>query len=95
MSYRVSLTDLVLQLISGGLSVPQFRDRYYDFYLEEVPDDVMSDRDYEFFGKLHEKLDWTGPCPSHEERSWGWIDYAEYIAWAKEELEKYKADSGE
>lgn len=86
--------SLVDRLVSGDLSVPQFREAYYDFYVEEVPEDAMSDRDYEFFGGLQEKLDWTSPFPSDDERVWGWIDYEEYVGWVKRERDKYIGASG-
>jgi hypothetical protein len=93
MDYRKALMDLVLQLLSGALTVPQFREAYYDFYLEEVPDDALSDRDYGFFGELQEKLDWVSPNPSDDERVYGWISHEDYEAWAKTRLEEYLAVS--
>lgn len=89
MDYTSTLLDMVLRLVSGELSVPQFQDIFYDFYIEDVPDDAMADRDYEFFGALQQKLDWTDPAPPDEDRLYGWINHAEYVGWAKKMLGLY------
>jgi hypothetical protein len=93
MTYRSELLAMVLRLASGELSVPQFQEMFYDYYIEKVPDDAMADRDYEFFGTLQQKLDWTDPAPLDEDRLYGWINHEEYVAWAKGMLEHYLAGS--
>lgn len=89
MNYRELLLTMVREVASGKLSVQDFMTRYYDSYVEEVPEDGLSETDYEFFGKLHEKLDWTAVSPSDEERLWGWINFDDYREWAAKQLAEY------
>ncbi len=84
---------MIDDLVSGGLSVAQFHAQYYTFYLESIPEDAMSDSDYEFFGQLQEKLDWTDLNPSSEDRLWGWISYEEYKDWAVRKHAEYLSAS--
>jgi hypothetical protein len=92
MNYRGVLLNMVVKLLSGEFSLPQFRNDFYDFYIEKVPEDVMSGRDYEFFGRLQEKLDWTDEEPSDNDKLWGWLTYEDYRDWAGHQVKEYLAD---
>ena len=81
--YRQELVDMIDRLLVGTWTVQQFRRAYYDFWLEEVPRGVLSDDDEEFFSGLQEKLDWTSPSPTDEERRYGWLTPEEYVDWVK------------
>jgi len=89
MDYREALLRSIDRLIAGGLTVPKFRDEYYDFYLETVPDDALSDRDSEFFGLVQEMLDWTTSDPPKVDKEAGWMDYEEYLNWLEERRSAY------
>jgi hypothetical protein len=64
---------MIEKLLREEWSVPEFRTHYYDFYLEKVPDDALSEADWEFFGALQEKLDRTEEKP--------WLDHDQYVLW--------------
>lgn len=78
-------------LLAGEITVPEFEARYYDFYVEEVPDDALSNREREFFGYVQEKLDWTSDRPTAEDRRCGWIDHLEYVEWLRRQRRRFNA----
>jgi len=91
---RKHLLHMIDQLLSGSWNVEEFRRNYYDFYLEDVPDDLLSDEDIDFFGSIQEKLDWVDESPDVESRDFGWLDYAQFMDWIKvREKERNKQDS--
>src|SRR5262245_4717562 len=91
MEYREQLLNMIDHLVRGEGSVPEFERHYYRFYIEEVPDDALSDRDSEFFGTVHERLDWTDASPDNESRRHGWLDHEEYRHWVAQELIRYRS----
>ena len=58
---RELLYSLVEKLLANTTSVPEFRNEYYNLYLEGVSDDALSDRESELLGLLQEILDWADP----------------------------------
>lgn len=86
--YKKTLLSMIEKVISEEWSIPEFRTHYYDYYLEEVPDNHMSDHDLSFFGAVQEKLDWVDSKPDLESRTAGWIDYDSFLKW----LIKTKSD---
>jgi hypothetical protein len=90
MDYRKELLALVDQLLAGELTVPQFRAFYYDFYLEEVPDEALTVQDSEFFGLVQEMLDWTTLAPPEEDRAVGWMSHEEFRDWVAGERVRYQ-----
>lgn len=85
---------MVEHLIEGEWSVDQFRDEYYDYYLEEVPDDALSDEETELFGSIQEKLDWADPNPNKESRQYGWLDHHQYVQWVKRRMKNHERLGG-
>ena len=49
MDYKNTLLKMVIYLLDETWTVSEFRDNYYDYYLEEVPDEVLSELDADFF----------------------------------------------
>lgn len=90
MDYKKELLALIDQLLAGELTVPQFRDSYYDFYLEEVSDEALTTQDSEFFGLVQEMLDWTTLGPPEEDRAVGWMGHEEFIDWVASERVQYE-----
>ena len=89
MDYKKNLLTKIERLLSGEWSVDKFRDEYYDYYLEEVPDDALSDSDSQFFGYIQEMLDWTARDPPPEDRQYGWMNHAEFIVLAVRQRARY------
>lgn len=89
MDYIKALMERIERLLRGEWSVPKFRAEYYDFYLEQVPDESLTDKDAEFFGYVQEKLDWTHENPPPQDRSDGWMNHDEYIEWVREHRQLY------
>jgi hypothetical protein len=83
------LLEKIDALLGGEIEVEEFEAAYYDFYLESVPEDALTDRQHEFFGMVQEKLDWTAPSPGREDRRYGWIDHEEYVVWLREQKRRY------
>lgn len=89
MNYKKKLADMIEMLVSGKWSVPQFKSEYYDFYLEKVPDEALSESDAIFFGSVQEKLDWTDASPDKESQQFGWLNHKEFIQWVQTQREHY------
>jgi len=89
MNYKKMLVEMIERLLSGEWSVTRFKSEYYDFYLEKVPDEALSDEDALFFGSVQEKLDWTDASPDHESQEFGWLNYKEFTGWVQHQREQY------
>lgn len=89
MEYREQLLSMIDRLISGEVTVPEFRDIYYDFYLEQVPDELIEERDSNFFGLIQEMLDWTAEDPPDEDERCGWMSYEEFRKWVANQRAEY------
>ena len=89
MDYLAVLQGMVIRLLDGALTVSEFHDHFYMFFVDEVPDGVLSDRDFSFFCELHEKLDWTAAAPDSVSRGDGWIDEVAYLDWIRKIYASY------
>jgi hypothetical protein len=72
---------MVQHLVKRQWSVSNFEKEFYDFFIESVPSEELSNDELEFFASIQEKLDWTEAHPTPENRKLGWMDYEEYINW--------------
>jgi 5-methylcytosine-specific restriction endonuclease McrA len=41
------------------------------------------DDDQEFFSDVQERLDWTAPSPTEDEKEHGWLTHEEYVDWVR------------
>jgi hypothetical protein len=94
MKHKHLLLEMINRLLSGEWTVPEFRDNYYNFFLEKIPDDALSEDDWEFFGAIQEKLDWTDPIPDPESQKDGWLNYGQYVDWVRSTYLDYSQKSG-
>lgn len=93
MSHEVTqkLFSWVEELLSKRLTVEQFEAKFYLYYVDEVPEDALSETEDDFFFSIQEKLDFTAEAPSQVDRSYGWIDHNDYVAFVRSEYEKFLA----
>jgi hypothetical protein len=89
MDYRALLLHKIHNLISGTWEVPEFEREYYRYFLDEIPDGVLTQNEMEFFGLVQEQLDWISEAPSEIERRDGWRSYSEYVEWLKRNFEQF------
>jgi len=81
------------ELLAGSIDAPAYVRRFYEYYVEVVPDDGLTEREFDLFGSLHEALDWTAPGPSDSDRSDGWLDYDEYVQFARRATHAFDCQS--
>jgi len=79
MNYREILLSKINKLINKELTVPEFEKEYYFYFLDDVPDDGLTEDELMFFGDVQEKLDWTDKDPDEVSRSYNWMNHEEYI----------------
>lgn len=79
--HRATLITAIDALLGREISVPEFRRRFYDYYIDVMPESALTDSEHEFFGAVQEKLDWVDEEPDAESRRAGWIGHGEFIAW--------------
>ena len=84
--YREQLLGMVRKLTDGKWSVRKFRDCFYMFFVDEVPDDALTDAEHAFFGELQMQLDFVTSWPTKAERLSGFMSNREYVGWAANEL---------
>lgn len=89
MDYKKVLLEKINNLINGIWTLPKFEEEYYQYFLNEVPDDSLTTTEMEFFGLVQEKLDWTAPTPSLEEKQDGYIDHQGYTEWLKNNTQDF------
>lgn len=79
--HRAILIKAIDALLGRDISVPVFRRRFYDDYIDVVPESALTDPEREFFAAVQEKLDWVDEEPDAESRRAGRIGHGEFIAW--------------
>ena len=64
---------------------------YKNFYFQhaDLPDDSLSDADWDTFGAIHEKMDMVAEDPDGASRRDGWISSEEYRKWLRRFLESH------
>jgi hypothetical protein len=97
--YKKILLEKISKLISGELAVNEFYKQYYEYFLYEVPHDVIeqfSQNEILFFGEIQERLDWTAwekpELLDAKSRADGWMSSDEYVAWVKQTTENFSKD---
>jgi hypothetical protein len=80
---------MINSFLDGSWTYDQFAETYYWFYLDKVPEGVLTVYDHDFFGMAQEKLDWTTEAPDTIERHYGWMDREEYRDWLRQNLKEY------
>lgn len=64
-----------------------FFNDFYFYYADELPEDALNNQDTDYFGAIHEKLDFVAPDePDSESRRYGWISAKEFRNWLDEKL---------
>lgn len=92
MDYKKTLIEKINNLVNGNWSVSKFEEEYYKYFLNEVPDMALTTNEMDFFGLVQERLDWTGPNPTMEEKKEGYLDYQEYTEWLKKNIDDFLRD---
>jgi hypothetical protein len=81
--YKKILDEKIHGFLFGGVSFKTFEKNYYDFYVEDVPEDGLTDNEFEFYGEIQEKIDWVDEDPGLD-RQYGYITPNEYKVWLEE-----------
>ena len=63
-------------------------EKFY-FYYAELPDDSLSDADWDTFGAIHEKMDFVAEDADGASRRDGWISGGEYRGWLRTFLKSH------
>jgi hypothetical protein len=92
--YRAELLSQVERVLAGALSVPAFEARFYDFYMDEVPEAALSQPEHDFVSEICERLDYTVEPPDAESRGYGYGDRAEFLAWLRDHLAAFRSAGG-
>ena len=75
------LLEAIDGFLRGEMAVDEFRRRFYDYYVDVLPEWALTDRERRFFGAVQEKLDWVDEQPDAASRADGWVDHAEFQRW--------------
>ena len=87
---RTELFAQVERLLAGHLSVPAFEARFYDFYMDDVPETALTPREHGFVSAICERLDTTAERPDAESRRRGWIDHGQFLAWLRTHMAEFQ-----
>ena len=85
--FKNKLLDIIKNFLQKKLTVEEFDDCYYYFYLNNA-ELLTSNRDIEFFGLIQEKFEWTTENPGSAKKD-GWMDYQEFYQYVKQLYEDY------
>lgn len=89
MNYRKIFLEKIDNLLNSNWTVPEFQDKYYNFYLSHSSSEYLNELETTFFGLVQEKLDWTAENPAENEKKYGWMDYNEFKEWLKINTKKF------
>ena len=57
MDYRKIMLEKIRHLLEGFITVSQFQDEYYDYFLDRAKQHDLTNVELDFFGLIHERLD--------------------------------------
>ncbi len=80
---RQYLTMLIDEFLAGRIAFDAFAARYSDQFIDEMPENALDDDELEWFGAVHEKIEWTSPAPDPESRRYGWVDIPQFRQWLR------------
>jgi hypothetical protein len=93
MTYRDILLEKIEKVTSGAWTVPEFREDYYWYMLNDVPEDAFSGIEEEqFFALVREQLEWTTANMTPEAKRDGYMSHEEYIDWVRQNTEEFLND---
>lgn len=89
MDHRLVLLSAIDAFLREDLALSEFREQYYNYYIDQLPEWALTDRERAFFGAVQEKLDWVDLKPDLESRNAGWIDHDQFTTWLRVEREAF------
>jgi hypothetical protein len=76
-----TLDRLIGDYLTGAIPFQTLEARFSPCYLF-LPEDAFADVETEvWYGVIHERIEWTAPAPSPEEKAFGWMSIDEFRAW--------------
>jgi hypothetical protein len=76
-----TLDRLIDDYLAGAIPFATLESRFSPTYLF-MPEEAFPDVQTEvWYGVVHERIEWTSPAPSDEERAFGWMSIDEFRAW--------------
>jgi hypothetical protein len=78
---REDLDALMDKFLAGQMPFAEFQQAYSDRFIDENACSEFSVEEVDHYGAVHEKAEWTSPSPTDEDRSYGWINPAEFKTW--------------
>jgi hypothetical protein len=80
---EVPMLDLINSMLAGAMPFKDFGKAFSDYYLDQLPEAELPEDAYDFYSRIHEKLEWTDQKPDAESPSYGWADRTELLAWLR------------
>lgn len=87
MDYKKELSQKIQNLLEKKWDVSKFKDEYYFYYINNVPDDALTPDEDLVFGDIQTKLDYITNKPGKDSQH-GYITPEEYINWVKNKIEE-------
>jgi hypothetical protein len=91
MDHGVELLAMIEALLAGRTTIADFEERFYWYYLEQVPDGALSEAERSLVESICERMDSTAGVPDPESRRHGWIDHAQFLEWLRAHYREYTA----
>ncbi len=79
--YTKRLDELVDSFLTEILGFDEFARLFSELYIEEVPDDALSDDATLWYGEIHEKFSWTAPDLQRQAQRDGWMMPDQFYGW--------------
>jgi len=83
MTYALQLDQLVAEYLEERIALPEFQARFSSLFVDEIPDTALDEQQWEFYGAIHEKAEWTAPDPPTQDKRDGWLSADEFRAWLR------------
>lgn len=79
-----TLDRLIADFLAGAIPFDALASRFAPAYLF-MPEEAFPDVQTEvWYGVVHERIEWTSPAPSEEERAFGWMSIDDFRAWLQD-----------
>ena len=79
--HRGALDALLNQFLQCQIPLSEFEGRFGAYYLTTIPDDGLTDAEWDYYTVVHEKLELTSEDPDALDRADGWIDESQLRRW--------------
>jgi Lhr-like helicase len=80
------LFKILTNYVEDSISYDELQREFYDYYVDDLAEEVLSKQEENLFSHIQEKMDWVTGNPDRESREYGWISIDEFKQWLTKKM---------